>query len=90
MGTSSHEIRTETGILRDDMQTVWIQFVGEVPAKPVEQLREGDVTVWNGGVEHEIAGVEASPSGRTFRIRYADGSLDPRRMRAGRLVAVAQ
>ena len=68
--------------------TTHIQFVGEVLAKPVEQLREGDVTVWNGGAEREVAGVEASASGKTFRIRYADGSLDPRRMRAGRLVAV--
>lgn len=62
--------------------------MGEVPAKPVEQLREGDVTVWNGGRERAVAGVEASPSGKTFRIRYADGTLDSRRMRAGRPVAV--
>ena len=68
--------------------TTNIQFVGEVPAKPVEQLREGDVTVWNGGHERVVAGVEASPSGKTFRIRYADGTPDRRRMRAGRPVAV--
>lgn len=35
--------------------TTHIQFVGEVPAKPVEELRAGDVTVWNGGSEREVA-----------------------------------
>ena len=70
------------------MATVYLQQVGEVPAKPVEELRAGDVTVWNGGAEREVAGVLPSASGRTFRIVYADDSVDPRRMRAGRLVAV--
>lgn len=70
------------------MATIHLQFHGEQRAVPVGQLRAGDVTVWNGGSEREVAGVEASASGKTFRIRYADGSLDPRRMGAGRLVAV--
>lgn len=68
--------------------TTHIQFVGEVPAKPVEELRAGDVTVWNGGSEREVAGVLPSASGKTFQIVYADGSVDRRRMGAGRLVAV--
>ena len=70
------------------MATIRLQFHGEQRAVPAEQLRGGMVTVWDGGYGRAVAGVEASPSGKTFRIRYADGSLDPRRMRAGRLVAV--
>ena len=70
------------------MQKVHLQFHGEQRAVPVEQLRAGDVTVWNGGAEREVAGVLPSASGKTFQIVYADGAVDSRRMRAGRLVAV--
>lgn len=70
------------------MTTIHLQFHGEQRAVPVGQLREGDVTVWNGGAEREVAGVLPSASGKTFQIVYADGTLDCRRMRAGRPVAV--
>ena len=70
------------------MTTIHLQFHGEQRAVPVEQLREGMVTVWNGGAERGVAGVLPSASGKTFRIVYADGAVDSRRMREGRLVAV--
>ena len=46
------------------------------------------VTVWNGGYRCEISGIVSSPSGKTHQIVYADGTVDRRRMRTGRLVAV--
>ena len=70
------------------MATIHLQFHGEQRAVPVEDLREGMVTVWNGGAEREVAGTVRSASGKTFQIVYADGAVDRRRMRAGRLVAV--
>lgn len=70
------------------MQKAHLQFHGERRAVPVGRLREGDVTVWDGGYGRVVAGVGASPSGKTFRTRYADGAPDGRRMRAGRPVAV--
>lgn len=71
------------------MQTIHLQFHGEQQAIPVEQLEAGMVTMWNGGVTHEIMGVVPSKSGKTYQIQYMDGTLDSRKMRAGRLVAIA-
>lgn len=71
------------------MQTIHLQFHGEQKAIPVEQLMAGMVTMWNGGYTHEIIGVVPSKSGKTYQIKYTDGSLDSRKMRRGRLVAIA-
>lgn len=71
------------------MQTIHLQFHGEQKAVPVENLKAGMVTVWNGGYTHEIMGVVPSKSGKTFQIQYMDGHLDRRKMRKGRLVAIA-
>lgn len=71
------------------MQTIHLQGVGEQKAVPVETLRAGMVTVWNFGVECEIAGIKTSKSGKTHQIVYKDGSVDHRKMRTGRLVAIA-
>lgn len=70
------------------MQTVHIQLWGEQKAVPVEDLKPGMVTVWTGGVRCEVLGSVPSKSGLTYRIRYADGHLDRRQMRKGRLVGV--
>lgn len=66
-----------------------LQFHGMQRAVPVEDLRPGMVTMWNGGVTYEVAEVRPSKSGKTFQLVYADGTVDHRRFRAGRLIAVA-
>lgn len=71
------------------MQTIHLQFHGAQKAIAVEDLKAGMVTMWNGGYTKEIAGIIPSKSGKTFQIKYADGSVDHRKMRSGRLVAIA-
>lgn len=70
------------------MKTIHIQFCGNRKAVEVQNLKPGMVTVWNGGYTCEIAGIVSSASGKTHQIVYADGSVDHRKMRTGRLVAV--
>lgn len=71
------------------MQTIHLQFWGEQKAIEVQDLKAGMVTMWNGGHKAEVAGVKSSPSGKTHQIVYADGRVDHRKMRTGRLVAIA-
>ena len=71
------------------MTTVRLQFWGEQKAVEVQDLEAGMVTMWNGGVKAEIAGIKSSKSGKTHQIIYADGTIDHRKMRTGRLVAIA-
>ncbi len=40
------------------MQTTHLQGIGTVNAKPAAELKEGDVTMWNGGDTYKILGVE--------------------------------
>lgn len=68
---------------------IHLQFHGMQRAVPVEDLRPGMVTMWNGGYTAEVAEVRPSASGKTFQPVYADGTVDHRRFRAGRLIAVA-
>lgn len=70
------------------MKTIHLPLAGNYPAIEVENLKPGMVTVWTGGVTAEIAGVRTSKSGKTHQIVYADGSIDHRKMRTGRLVGV--
>lgn len=71
------------------MNTVHLQLHGEQKAVEVQDLKAGMVTMWNGGCTKEVAGVKSSKSGKTHQIVYADGSIDHRKMRTGRLVAIA-
>lgn len=68
---------------------IHLQFHGMQRAVPVEDLRPGMVTMWNGGVTYEVAEVRPSASGKTFQLVYANGTVDHRRFRAGCLIAVA-
>lgn len=70
------------------MRTIHVALAGTYKAVEVENLKRGMVTVWTGGWTEEIAGVKHSKSGKTHQIIYADGKLDPRKMRTGRLVAI--
>lgn len=69
--------------------TVHLQWHGEQKAVEVQDLKAGMVTMWNGGYTKEVAGIKSSKSGKTHQIVYADGSIDHRKMRTGRLVAIA-
>lgn len=71
------------------MTTIHLQFHGEQRAVEVQDLKPGMVAMWNGGETTPIAGVRHSKSGKTHQIIYADGRVDSRKMRTGRLVAVA-
>lgn len=71
------------------MQSIKLQFHGEQKAVEVQDLKAGMVTMWNGGATAEVAGVKTSKSGKTHQIVYANGTVDHRKMRTGRLVAIA-
>lgn len=71
------------------MQYVNLQFHGKQKAIEVQDLKPGMVTMWNGGETAEVAGVITSKSGKTHQIVYANGKIDHRKMRTGRLVAIA-
>ena len=69
---------------------VHIQYIGDVPGKPVEQLRPGDRLLWNGGVTSTV--VEVRPkSAKTVVLveRYSDGRIYERAKKVGTLVALA-
>lgn len=68
---------------------IHLQGHGMQKAVPVQDLRAGMVTMWNGGVTAEIEGIRSSKSGKTHQIVYKGGKVDHRRMRTGRLVAIA-
>ena len=70
------------------MQKIYLQFWGEQDAVEVQDLKPGMITVWNGGHTAEVVGIVSSKSGKTHQIVYADGTVDRRKMRTGRLVAV--
>lgn len=69
--------------------SIHLQGHGMQKAVPVETLKEGMTTMWNGGITKAIKGIKSSKSGKTHQIVYADGSVDHRKMRTGRLVAIA-
>lgn len=71
------------------MANIHLQFHGKQKAVEVQDLKPGMVTMWNGGVEKHIDGIVSSKSGKTHQIVYSDGSIDHRKMRTGRLVAIA-
>lgn len=68
---------------------IHLQFHGDQRAVEVQDLKPGMVTMWNGGYTKEVAGIKSSKSGKTHQIVYADGRIDSRKMRTGRLVAIA-
>jgi hypothetical protein len=68
---------------------IHLQGHGMQRAVPVEYLKQGMVTMWNWGETAEIEGIKSSKSGKTHQIIYKGGKLDHRKMRTGRLVAIA-
>ena len=70
------------------MLTVNIPLYGNYKACKIEDLKPGMVTIWTGGERATIMGVKWSKSGKTGQIIYANGKIDHRKMRPGRLIAV--
>ena len=68
---------------------IHLQGHGMQKAVPVQDLKPGMVTMWNWGETAEIEGIKSSKSGKTHQIIYKGGKVDHRRMRTGRLVAIA-
>lgn len=65
------------------LQSVHLQGVGRVKAKPARDLRPGDVTVWNYGYTDKVESVE--PYGKHYlRVKLTSGV---RQMKLSRLVA---
>ena len=71
------------------MQQIHLQNHGNQNAIEVQDLKPGMVTMWNGGETAEVSGLITSKSGKTHQIVYANGKVDHRKMRTGRLVAIA-
>lgn len=73
------------------MAKVWLQGIGEVDGVEARALKAGMVTMWSFGLTNEVVSVEPSKSGKTVTVRMlcGDGKVRPRRLGAGRLVALA-
>lgn len=69
--------------------SIHLQGHGLQRAVPVQDLKAGMVTMWNWEETAEIEGIISSKSGKTHQIVYKGGKVDHRRMRTGRLVAIA-
>ena len=66
------------------MQSTHLQNIGKVAAKPAEQIKAGDVLVWNFGSTSEVLAVERTA--KTVVVKLSGGYS--RRFGASRLVAV--
>lgn len=69
------DIRAQIAQLREIAgKTIWLQGIGAVEGKPADQLKPGDVTIWNyGGTETVTGRLRATPTRITFSISYANG-----------------
>ena len=59
-------------------------------AKPVKDLKPGDVILWNFGYSSTVVELIPSKTGKmiTAMLRGSDGIISPRKMGAERLVAI--
>lgn len=72
-------------------QTIRLQGIGHVSAKPAADLKAGDVTVWNYGHAHEVLSVESvSPAFVVVHMIKEQGApgVWTRRMKRDRLVGI--
>ena len=71
------------------MSTIQLQEIGTVTAKPAQDLKVGDVTVWNfGGTAKVLSIVKETAKFITFQIEESTG-VYTRRLKKSRLVGVA-
>ena len=69
-------------------QTIHLQEIGQVAAKPAKDFAIGEFSVWNAGYTSELIAV--TPKGRTqltWQTRSKDGKIWTRVVKADRLVA---
>ena len=62
-------------------------------AKPVNELKNGDVIIWNFGYKSEVVGLTPSKTGKTYVVSLnsqQDGVIRERKMSATNLVAVQE
>lgn len=70
-------------------ETIQLQSIGHVPAKPAGDLNVGDVTVWNFGYTSEVTAIEdASPQFVNVTLTSTN-HVGVRRMKRTRLVGVS-
>lgn len=73
------------------MQQIHLIGYGKQAAKPVSELRPGDVVVWNYGYKSTVLSV-TNPGGTSILTvslqSQSNGLVSERRMRASRLIAV--
>ena len=71
------------------MSTIKLQGIGSVTAKPAQDLKVGDITVWNFGSHAKVLSiVKETAKFITFQIEESTG-VYTRRLRKARLVGVA-
>ena len=72
---------------------IHLQGVGKVDAKKAENLKVGDITMWNYGGTETVEKIEKSKSGNmlTITIKSSEsGKLYERKMKSDRLVGIAE
>lgn len=74
------------------MNTIQLQYVGKVPAKPANELKIGSKLMWNGGSIFEVISIEFSKTGKTLNIieKGSDGREWNRKLRSDRLVVIVE
>jgi hypothetical protein len=76
--------------IEDKPQTVQLQSIGLVNAKPASEFQVGELTLWNFGYVSEVIAI--APKGKTmltWTLRSEAGTVGTRNVKASRLVAIA-
>lgn len=90
----------KANVINNDLTTssgydgkIHLQGVGKVDAKKAENLKVGDITMWNYGGTETVEKIEKSKSGNmlTITIKSSEsGKLYERKMKSDRLVGIAE
>lgn len=73
------------------MNKVQLQGIGKREAKPVSELKIGDVIMWNFGATSTVVELIPTKSGKSIKCMLKsnqDGIIRDRMMRVDRLVAI--
>lgn len=69
-------------------KTTHLQNIGAHPALPTEELRVGDIMVWNWGYTSEVISIkQVSKCFFEIEEKATDGKVYTRRAKVGRLIA---
>jgi len=81
--------RSKTNSKGNNMSTIKLQGIGSTTAKMAQELKVGDMTVWNsGGTAKVLAVVSETAKFITFKIEESTG-VYTRRLKKDRLVGVS-